>query len=202
MVEYNGFGTQPKPELAMPSEKYTIARIGELGKKIYQEQIKRLVEPRESGKFIVIDVESGDFEVDREHLAASRRLWERHPDSVRYATIVGNLAAYHIGWDAPSAQEEKFTVPHGKYTVDEICDRGEKIYEEQIKHLVEPRENGKFIAIDIESGDYEIDEDDIAAEDRLNARRPGFEGFLGMVGYEAAFTVGWGGGYIDDFGES
>ena len=77
-----------------------------------------------------------------------------------------------------------------KYSIDEICDRGEKIYEEQIKTLVEPQETGKFIVIDIESGDYEIDEEMLAASDRLQERRPDSVQFGGMVGYESAYRIG------------
>ena len=87
-----------------------------------------------------------------------------------------------------------------KYTIDEIGDRAERIYEEQIKHLVEPQQNGKFIVIDIESGDYEIDEDTFAAEDRLKTRRPNAVGFLGRVGYDSAYHIGWGGSRVDDQG--
>ena len=50
--------------------------------------------------------------------------------------------------------------------MDEVCDRRERIYEERIKHLVEPQENGKFIIIDVETGDYEIDEEHPAASRR------------------------------------
>ena len=89
-------------------------------------------------------------------------------------------------------------MPSEKYTIDEICDRGEQIYEEQIKHLVEPQENGKFIAIDIKSGDYEINKDDIIATDRLRDRRPNAVGFLARVGCKAAYHIGWGGPRIDD----
>ena len=78
-----------------------------------------------------------------------------------------------------------------KYTIEEICDRGKQIYEEQIKPLVEPQENGKFIVIDVESGDYEIDEDDLIAEDRLQERRPNYVGYLGRVGYDSAYHIGW-----------
>lgn len=81
----------------------------------------------------------------------------------------------------------------GKFTTDEIRDRAEKIYAEHIKHLVEPQHKGKFVVIDIESGDYEIDEDDIAAEDRLEDRRPGCPGHLFRVGCESTFVIGWGG---------
>ena len=79
-----------------------------------------------------------------------------------------------------------------KYTIDEVCDRGEQIYEEQIKHLVEPEHNGKFIVIDIESGDYEIDEDELDAHDSLKERRPGLVGFMARVGYKSAYHLGGG----------
>ena len=82
----------------MPVKDYTIYRLGEVGKEIYREQIKHLVEPRENGRFIVIDIESGDYEIDGEHLTASRRLWERRPDSVRFGARIGYPSAYRIGW--------------------------------------------------------------------------------------------------------
>ncbi|MYC30432.1 MAG: hypothetical protein F4X65_10145 [Chloroflexi bacterium] len=84
-----------------------------------------------------------------------------------------------------------------KYTIDEICDRGEKIYEEQIKHLVEPHENGKFIVIDIETGDYEIDGEELDAHQRLEDRRPKYVGFLARVGYKATYHLGGGWERID-----
>ena len=76
------------------------------------------------------------------------------------------------------------------YGIDEVCDRGEKIYEERIKSLVEPQQIGKFIVIDIESGDYEIDEEMLAASDRLQKRRPDSVQFGAMVGYESAYQIG------------
>ncbi len=87
-----------------------------------------------------------------------------------------------------------------KYTGDEIGDLADKIYEEQIKHLVEPQEIGKFIVIDVESGDYEIGEDSLAVEDRLKARRPDAVAFLSRVGYEAAFSIGGSSFRINDHG--
>ena len=83
-----------------------------------------------------------------------------------------------------------------KYTNEEIGERADKIYEGQIKRLVEPQENGKFIVIDVESGDYEIDRDSLAAEDRLMARQPNAIGFLTRVGPDTAFHIGWRGSGI------
>ena len=77
-------------------EGYTKKEVCDRGEKIYQEQIKPLVEPQEKGKFVVIDILSGDYEIAPEHLTASRRLRERRPDSVRYAGRVGYPSAYHF----------------------------------------------------------------------------------------------------------
>ena len=80
----------------MPFEDYTKAEIVARGKEIYQEQIQPLVEPQEKGKFVVIDIESEDYEIDPEHMAATRRLKERRPDSVRYLGRIGYPAAFHF----------------------------------------------------------------------------------------------------------
>ena len=87
-----------------------------------------------------------------------------------------------------------------KYSIDEVCDRGERIYEERIKALVEPQENGRFIVIDIESGDYEIADDGMDASRRLRERRPHSVRFGAKVGYSSAFNLGWGGESVDDQG--
>ena len=85
-----------------------------------------------------------------------------------------------------------------KYTTDEICERGKRIYEEQIKHLVEPSENGKFIMIDINSGDYEIDDEELEASARLRRRRPDSVRFLAKIGCKAAYRMGLGGVKLSD----
>ena len=80
-----------------PAPKYSKGEISDRAKRIYEDRIKALVEPEENGKFIVIDIESGDYEIDEKMLVASRRLRERRPDSARYGGRVGYDAAYHIG---------------------------------------------------------------------------------------------------------
>ena len=71
--------------------------IGVLGETIYKEKIKALVEPAENGKFIVIDVESGDYELDEDALTASTRLRERRPHGVNYGMRVGYRTAFSLG---------------------------------------------------------------------------------------------------------
>jgi 2,3-bisphosphoglycerate-independent phosphoglycerate mutase len=88
----------------MPLEDCQTAEITGLGETIYQERIKHLVEPTEKGKFLVIDVESGDYEIDSNDATASRRLLERRPDAVIYGLRVGYRAAYSLGGGSWSLQ--------------------------------------------------------------------------------------------------
>ncbi len=68
------------------------------GKALYQEQIRSLVETQESlGKIVAIDIESGDYEVDSDLLAASRRLRTRHASARIWAERIGYNAVYAVG---------------------------------------------------------------------------------------------------------
>ena len=81
----------------MPFADYQPGEIGALGEKIYQERIKPLVYPAEKGKFLIIDVESGDYELDEKAIVASKRLRQRRPDAVNFGMKVGYVAAFHFG---------------------------------------------------------------------------------------------------------
>lgn len=78
-------------------------------------------------------------------------------------------------------------MPDNGYTTKEVVARGKEIYREQIQELVEPQEKGKFIAIDILSGDYAVDGEHITAVRRLRKRRPDAEMYVGKVGYPSAY---------------
>ena len=80
-----------------PAPPYSKDEIGERAKKIYEYEIKEKVEPQHNGKFIVIDIESHDFEVHEKMLVASRLLRERRPECAGFGGRVGYKAAYHIG---------------------------------------------------------------------------------------------------------
>ena len=81
----------------MTFEDYPPGEIGALGETIYREKIKALVEPADAGKFVVIDVESGDYEIDEDALTASTRLRERRPNAVNYGVGIGYSAAFSLG---------------------------------------------------------------------------------------------------------
>ena len=49
------------------------------------------------GKMVIIDVATGDYEVDASGLEAARRLHTKRPDAERYAIRIGYRAADAIG---------------------------------------------------------------------------------------------------------
>lgn len=71
-------------------------KCSELGWKIYNAKIKHLVEPQEKGKFLVIDVMTGDYAVNRDLIAAEDELEERQPDGVIYTIRIGYPAVFKI----------------------------------------------------------------------------------------------------------
>jgi hypothetical protein len=72
--------------------------------------------------------------------------------------------------------------PQPRYSKEEFARRGDEIYERAIRPQVEAGNEGKFVAIDIETGAYQIDTDEIAASDRLLARNPDAQVWLRRVG--------------------
>jgi hypothetical protein len=74
---------------------------------------------------------------------------------------------------------------------EEIAQRGGELYEKSIRTQVETAENiGKIISIDIETGDYEIDEDLIVACHRLQAKHRHAIIWTERIGYDAVYAVG------------
>lgn len=72
----------------------------------------------------------------------------------------------------------------------EIVDRGSRIYEERLRDLLEPQHTGKSVVIDVETGEYELDDDHLAASDRAAARRPGARLHARRVGFRSLGRVG------------
>ena len=86
------------------------------------------------------------------------------------------------------------SVNQPRYSKEEFARRGDAIYERDIRPLAEPVHADKFVAIDIETGAYEIDEDDYEATERLLKRTPDAQIWLVRVGQGAAYRIGLRGG--------
>lgn len=77
-----------------------------------------------------------------------------------------------------------------RYTKEEFARRGDAIYENELRSVLEPENEGKFVAIDIETGSYEVDSDELAASDRLLTRLPNAQIWLRRIGSRYARHFG------------
>lgn len=73
------------------------------------------------------------------------------------------------------------TPTHLRYSKDEFAHRGDEIYERDMRSQLQADDQGKFVVIDIATGAYEIDAEEIAASDRLLARHPDAQIWLRQV---------------------
>lgn len=69
-----------------------------------------------------------------------------------------------------------------QYSKEEFANRGDEIYESQVRPNVEAGNRGKIVAIDLESGDFEVDASEIAACDRLEASHPEAQIWIVRIG--------------------
>ncbi len=84
-----------------------------------------------------------------------------------------------------------------RYSREEVARRGDEIYDRQVLPHFGPEDEGKLVLIDVQTGDYEMDRDEIAASDRLLTRHPDAQVWMRQVGsrYARRFrpwtTAGW-----------
>jgi hypothetical protein len=76
-----------------------------------------------------------------------------------------------------------------QFTKEEIVQRGKEIYERDIKPLVEAGNEGRVVAIDVLTGEYELADDEIASAGQLRARIPEAVIFLMRVGYPTLHRI-------------
>lgn len=81
-------------------------------------------------------------------------------------------------------------MPQMTMSREEFVRRGEDYYDRFLRDELEPEHKGKFVALDIETGEYEMDADEMAAIDRARARMPGKVFYILRVGYPAAHRLG------------
>ena len=77
-------------------------------------------------------------------------------------------------------------------TADEVGRLGDAIYERDIRSQVEKTHHGKIVAIDVNSGDYLIDDIALSAAERLLAQNPDADIWCVKIGYPALYRIGGG----------
>lgn len=77
-----------------------------------------------------------------------------------------------------------------RYSREEVAQRGDELYERLVLPRLGPEDEGKFALIDVETGDFELDRDEIAASDRLLARHPDAQVWTRQAGSRYARRFG------------
>lgn len=83
-------------------------------------------------------------------------------------------------------------MPHSRFSSQEISERGKDLYAKKIRPLVETETNiGRLVSIDIETGEYEIgDDNSLEAPRRLLAKHPDAAIYTLRIGYNAVYALG------------
>ena len=81
------------------------------------------------------------------------------------------------------------TEPHDR---DDLARRARDLYDRRIRERVEAAgdNEGRYVAVDVDSGDYEIADDALGAGAGLRRRRPEASVYLMRVGRPTAFRLG------------
>ena len=79
-----------------------------------------------------------------------------------------------------------------RYPMEEFARRGNALFESKVRPTLKPGDEEKFVAIDIETGEFEIHKNDMTAVNRLYKRLPKAQVWLLQAGT----------GYLDRFGGS
>lgn len=74
------------------------------------------------------------------------------------------------------------TVPQPRYTKEAAARRGDEIYDSDLRSQLEPQHNGEVVAIDLDTGAWEVDPDEITAAHRLQTRHPDAQIWVVRVG--------------------
>ncbi len=82
------------------------------------------------------------------------------------------------------------TIRQPRYSKEEFARRGDQIYQTQIRPQVEPGSHGKIVAIDIETGEFEVADDTMTATRKLRERLPDSQTWVVRVGYRAVHRFG------------
>lgn len=95
----------------------------------------------------------------------------------------------------PAAESLTFkdipTLRRPRFSKDEFMRRGKELYE-RLRPEIEEGNRGKIVAIDLETGSYEVAADTLHASERLLVRCPNAQTWFVRIGYDDLFRIGRG----------
>src|SRR5689334_19595655 len=92
-------------------------------------------------------------------------------------------------WLRP-APHRRTAMPQPRYSKEEHARRGTALYEQHVRPQVEAANRGRIVAIDIDSGAFEVADDTLTASQHLLARHPDAQMWCVRIGYPAVHRFG------------
>ncbi len=77
-----------------------------------------------------------------------------------------------------------------RYDKQEFACRGDAVYESTVRQQLKATDDGKFAAVDIETGEFAIDADELKAGNKLRKRIPDAQIWMVRVGHRAVHRIG------------
>lgn len=81
----------------MSRDGYTVEEVARRGRQIYEQEIRAGVEEEHAGKFLVVDIATGEYEIAAEDVEAFDRALAKNPAAILYGIRVGEPVAYRLG---------------------------------------------------------------------------------------------------------
>ena len=82
------------------------------------------------------------------------------------------------------------TVRQRRYSKEELAQRGQELYKTEIRQQIESGNEGKIVAIDIETGAFEVSDHILSATNRLFERYPDAQPWVIRIGHRAVYHFG------------
>jgi hypothetical protein len=84
------------------------------------------------------------------------------------------------------------TVRQPRYSKEEFAQRGDALYESAVRSQVEAGNDGRIVAIDIETGIFEVANEVVTASEQLLERIPDAQTWFIRIGHQAVYHFGAG----------
>jgi hypothetical protein len=92
------------------------------------------------------------------------------------------------GWSR--SEVKPVAIRQRRYSKEEMAQLGQALYDSGIRQQVEAGNKGKIVAIDIETGEFEVDENVVPATNRLFERHPDAQPWIIRIGHRAVYHFG------------
>jgi hypothetical protein len=77
-----------------------------------------------------------------------------------------------------------------RYSKEELAQRGQELYKTQVRQKVESGNVGRIVAIDVETGNYEVADNVLPATKSLFSRNPDAQPWVIRIGHRAVYHFG------------